>query len=150
MLNVGCVPVFQRQLYALLERLEEEGYVAGAIEARGNRPPRRMLCLTGSGEAVFKQWLSQPVDHGRDFRQEFMAKLHFARAEGPATVTALIDCQRRVCQRRLDSFQQQLAGVPPDRVLDSLVLQFRIAQMATILTWLDTCTRMLAVSASFR
>lgn len=134
----------QRQVYALLDRLEAEGYVEGNTEPQGNRPPRRMLRLTSSGEAAFAQWLSQPVDHGRDFRQEFMAKLFFASAEGPARAAALIDRQRAVCQRRLDGFQQQLAGIPPDRVLDNLVLQFRLGQMETILAWLDTCATLLA------
>src|SRR5689334_12879542 len=69
----------QRQLYALLERLEAEGYLASTTELQENRPPRRMLHLTPSGAAAFQRWLTLPVEHGRDFRQEFMVKLYFAR-----------------------------------------------------------------------
>lgn len=134
----------QRQVYALLDRLEAESYLESVTEPQGNRPPRHILRLMRTDEAAFKQWVSEPVDQGRDFRQESMAKLYFARAEGPATVTALIDRQRTVCQRRLRGFPQQLAGIPPDRVLDRLVLQFRLGQMETILTWFDMCKTLLA------
>ena len=133
----------QRQLYALLERLEAEGYVEGTTEQRGNRPPRRVLNLTPSGEARFWQWLSQPVDHGRDFRQEFMAKLYFAHTEDAAAVNALIEQQRQVCQRRLSNFQRQLDAIPAERPLDRLVWQFRYDQMAMILQWLETCSSLL-------
>ena len=137
----------QRQLYALLEWLEAEGYVEGTTEPQGNRPPRRVLTLTPSGEARFCQWLGQPVDHGRDLRQEFMAKLYFAHLEGAATVNALIERQQQVCQRRLSGFQRQLATIPAERPLDRLVWQFRQDQMTMILQWLETCRTLLIPQA---
>jgi PadR family transcriptional regulator AphA len=135
----------QRQLYALLERLEAEGYIKGTTEPQGNRPPRRVLALTASGEARFQQWLSQPVDHGRDFRQEFMAKLYFAHLQGAARVNTLIEQQRQVCQQQLSVFQRQLATIPPERPLDRLVWQFRQDQMVMILAWLETCRALLTL-----
>lgn len=137
----------QRQLYALLERLEAAGYLESTTELQENRPPRRMLHLTPSGATAFQHWLATPVEHGRDFRQEFMAKLYFARAEGSATVTALIDRQRAVCQRQLAIFQKQQDSIPPARVLDLLVLQFRLGQMQAILAWLDSCATLLVHSS---
>lgn len=95
----------QHQLYALLERLEGEGYVAATVEPQDNRPPRRMLHLTPSGAAAFRQWLTTPVAHGRDLRQEFMAKLYFARASSAGMVTTLIAQQRKVCQQQIAAFQ---------------------------------------------
>jgi DNA-binding PadR family transcriptional regulator len=131
----------QRQLYALLERLETEGYLESTTELQENRPPRRMLHLTLTGAAAFQRWLTTPVEHGRDFRQEFMAKLYFARGEGPTTVAHLIDQQRATCQRGITTFNQQLIATPKERVLDALVFHFRIGQLEAILQWLDTCAR---------
>ncbi|MBX3013752.1 MAG: PadR family transcriptional regulator [Caldilineaceae bacterium] len=133
----------QRQLYALLERLEAEGYLAAMIEVQENRPPRRILYLTPSGAAAFHQWMTTPVDHGRDFRQEFMAKLYFAQATDAALATTLLQQQRKVYQAQVASFRARLALIPPDRHLDTLVFHFRIGQLEATLQWLDTCTALL-------
>jgi PadR family transcriptional regulator, regulatory protein AphA len=129
----------QRQTYALLERLEEEGCLASETVGQGRRPPRRMLRLTSHGVAMFQQWVVLPVEHGRDFRQEFMAKLYFAQREGAAVAAALVERQRAACHGWLQEFHAQLAAEPADEVLDRLVIQFRIGQLDAILAWLDQC-----------
>jgi DNA-binding PadR family transcriptional regulator len=130
----------QRQVYALLERLEKAGYLVSTTEAQDNRPPKHMLQLTAAGKDALDRWLSSPVKHGRDFRQHFMAKLYFARQEGDAAVTFLIAQQRAVYQRQINGFQQQLAAIPSERELDRLVYHFRIDQLEMILAWLDLCS----------
>ena len=40
--------------------------------------PRKMLRLTPRGREAFAEWVRNPVEHGRDFRLEFLAKLYFA------------------------------------------------------------------------
>ncbi|NJM05059.1 PadR family transcriptional regulator [Candidatus Gracilibacteria bacterium] len=133
----------QRQTYALLERLEVEGCLASATVAQGRRPPRRMLRLTEQGMVAFQDWLALPVEHGRDFRQEFMAKLFFAQREGQVTLTVLIARQRTACAAWLAEFQTQLSALPSKEPLDKLVIQFRIGQLDAILTWLDQCEAVL-------
>jgi DNA-binding PadR family transcriptional regulator len=130
----------QSQLYFLLNRLEEAGYLAGTLAPQENRPPRKVLRLTASGEAAFARWLTAPVEHGRDFRQEFMAKLFFAQQESPATLAALIERQRHACREWIAELEIQRAALGPARAYDDLVLRFRIGQLAAILSWLDTCT----------
>jgi DNA-binding PadR family transcriptional regulator len=128
----------QGQLYALLAHLEAEGYLASRIEQQGSRPPRKMLYLTDSGRAVLARWLAEPVAHGREFRQEFLAKLFFARqAEDPTTLATLLARQRATCRARLDSLRAQAAAAR--EAYDQLVLAFRIGQLEQILVWLDTC-----------
>ncbi len=133
----------QSQLYALLGRLEEAGYITTVTEPQGTRPPRKVLYLTPDGRTAFGAWLRTPVVHGRDFRQEFLAKLYFAE-DDPLTVTALIDGQRSACQEWLADLQSQ-AVASPEHSYDWLVLQFRIGQMEAILAWLDTCVMTFAV-----
>jgi DNA-binding PadR family transcriptional regulator len=137
----------QRQTYALLERLEAEGCLASETAEQGRRPPRHMLRLTAHGIAMFRQWVVLPVEHGRDFRQEFMAKLYFAQQEGAATAAALIERQRVACRAWLQEFQVQLRTGASDEILDQLVIQFRIGQLEAILTWLDRCDDALATIA---
>jgi DNA-binding PadR family transcriptional regulator len=133
----------QRQTYALLERLEDEGCLTSETVEQGRRPPRRMLALTPQGRATFEHWLVLPVEHGRDFRQEFMAKLFFAQREGTQLVTTLIERQRLACQERLNEFKTQLHAHPMQQPLDQLVMKFRIGQLEAILSWLDQCAAVL-------
>lgn len=129
----------QSHLYALLARLEEQGLVAGATELRGVRPPRRMLALTAEGMAVYTAWVTAPVQHGRDFRLEFLAKLACAASEGQSTVAALIARQRATCAAWLRDLRERIAAVPGNHPYDRLVLDFRVGQIEAILTWLDRC-----------
>lgn len=128
----------QSQVYALLAKLEQEGYLAGSLEAQGARPPRKILRLTEAGATAFAAWVGSPVLHGRDFRLEFLAKLYFARHEGAAPALGLVARQRQASQRRLAELRARIAALPPHSY-DWLVLQFRIGQIEAILAWLETC-----------
>lgn len=131
--------VKQSQLYALLTKLEDEGYIYGTTEPQGNRPPRRMLHLTEAGRQAFTRWIAAPVAHGRDFRQEFLAKLFFAnQADDPQVLTTLLQRQRQACQNLLDDLRTQAERAPAPSY-DLLVLHFRIGQLEHILRWLDEC-----------
>jgi DNA-binding PadR family transcriptional regulator len=133
----------QSHCYALIGRLEEAGYLASTTEPQGNRPPRRVLALTEAGRAAFRAWLSEPVAHGRDFRQEFMAKLYFAsRQSDPALVGQLLAVQRAAAERMLAELRAQ--GAAMHETFDRLVITFRIGQAAAILEWLDQCAETFA------
>jgi DNA-binding PadR family transcriptional regulator len=129
----------QGHLYALLARLEEEGYIAGTMQPQGTRPPRRVLSLTAAGREAFAQWLVTPVAHGRDLRLEFLAKLFFAAREGPATVAALVAAQRAQAERWRADLRRQADALPADRRFERVVLGFRGSQIEAILHWLDDC-----------
>jgi PadR family transcriptional regulator, regulatory protein AphA len=138
----------QSQLYALLGRLEEAGYLTSVTVPQGPRPPRKVLRLTPSGEAAFVRWLQTPVEHGREVRQEFMAKLFFTQQEGPQAVATLVARQREVCRETVAELQARRAALAAGRVYDDLVLQFRIGQLEATLVWLDTCAEALASRSS--
>jgi DNA-binding PadR family transcriptional regulator len=129
----------QGNLYALLAKLEEAGYVASALEPHGTRPPRKMLQLTAHGWEAFTQWLESPVEHGRDFRLEFLAKLYFAAQEGEGAVRTLLARQRASCRGWVSELERQVQAIAPEWPFERLVLQFRSSQLDAILAWLDTC-----------
>jgi DNA-binding PadR family transcriptional regulator len=134
----------QSQLYALLQRLEDAGYLGGETTQQGNRPPRRLLALTDSGREAFRRWLATPVAHGREVRLEFLAKLFFANELKIVAVGPLIAEQRRVCREWLRDLGSQATKLEADPY-DWLVLQFRIGQVEAILSWLNTCEARLTV-----
>jgi DNA-binding PadR family transcriptional regulator len=133
----------QSNLYALLAKLEEAGYVASAVELHGARPPRKMLQLTPEGRAAFAYWLLVPVDHGRDFRLEFLAKLYFATQAGARTVRDLLTLQRQACMRWILELRSQLDATESERTFERLIFEFRLTQIEAILRWLDTCEQTL-------
>ena len=129
----------QSQLYALIGKLEEEGYLNATVVQQGARAPRKLLALTPRGAAAFDHWLHAPVTHGRDIRQEFLAKLYFIRQEGPEAIRTLLDRQRDVCRNAIDDVASQRAVLADERVYEDLVLQFRVGQLNAVLDWLDVC-----------
>ena len=133
----------QSNLYALLAKLEEAGYVASTVELHGSRPPRKMLQVTPEGRAAFAHWLLIPVDHGRDFRLEFLAKLYFATQEGAGTLRDLLTLQRWACERWIAELHTQLGASDPERTFERLIFEFRLTQSEAILRWLDTCEQTL-------
>lgn len=138
----GLRPIWQlkqSQLYALLLKLEQDGYIRGEIELQEQaRPPRKRFHLTPSGRSAFKTWLQTPVTAHHLMRQEFMAKIYFARLEGKKQARLLIDAQRAACQKWLDSLSAQ--AVEPGS-FNWLVRQYRIGQISAELAWLENDLR---------
>lgn len=134
----------QSQLYALLAKLEEEGYLTTSVELQDMRPPRKIFQLTAAGRDAFLAWVESPVPNGRTLRLDFLAKLYFARREGPETALRLIEAQRDLCRDWLSDQQQEAGPVPGARPYEWLVHQFRIGQIEAMLAWLDTCQEVLS------
>ena len=133
----------QSNLYALLAKLEEAGYVASTVELHGSRPPRKMLQVTPEGRAAFAHWLLIPVEHGRDFRLEFLAKLYFAAQVSVDATRELLDQQRAACQGWIGGLEAQVAASDPERPFERLIYEFRVTQIEAILRWLDACEQTL-------
>ena len=131
--------VKQSHLYALLDKLEADGYIAGRQQAQDTRPPRRIFRLTGPGRKAFQDWLSRPVSHGREIRLEFMAKLFFARREGPEAVSGLIGRQWQECAEWRAKLSAEAGASAGRGSYEWLVYQFRIGQVESMMNWLDLC-----------
>ena len=131
--------VKQPHIYAMLAKLEEEGWLTGAPASVGLRPPRRVMRVTELGADAFDRWFTTPVRHGRDFRQEFLAQLYFAQNQGIDAVKALVQRQYAASTARRDLLAAQRDHLATDQPFDRLVFDFRLRQMETILAWLDAC-----------
>lgn len=132
----------QSQLYALLTKLEELGYLTTTLQPQEARPPRKIYALTPRGAATFHDWLTTPVANGRQMRLEFLAKLYFAQRQGPAVIDQLLSGQIAACRQWLTTFQGQNAPHADDYFAYA-VQQFRLNQVDSFLTWLTTCQQAL-------
>ncbi len=138
----------QSRLYGLLAKLEEEGYLTTTLKLQETRPPRKIFELTDGGREAFLAWVERPVEHGRRLRLDFLAKLYFARQEGPDKAQRLIEQQRAACQSWLAEQQEQAKGLQHTQPYDWLVHQFRVNQIQAMLDWLDTCQQTLSVTVA--
>lgn len=136
----------QSQLYALLTKLEQQGYISATLEPQEARPPRKILELTAAGREAFLHWLQSPVPQGRKMRLEFMGKLYFASQLEPGAVIALIEEQRNICREWLAAHQAQADDLSTGQSFEWLVQQFRIGQIESMLKWLDVCEQALVAT----
>lgn len=133
----------QSQLYALLAKLKNRGYLAATTEPQQGGPARKVYTVTKKGDVAFDRWLSAPVDRGRHFRMDFMAKLYFARREGTAVLRTLIERQRAACQEWLMMLASEDTEAAEAQPFPRLVRSYREGQIQAMLVWLDECERIL-------
>ncbi|MBX3065541.1 MAG: PadR family transcriptional regulator [Anaerolineae bacterium] len=126
------------QLYAVLKRLEEQGYTVGQSVASEDGPPRTRYSLTEQGSAQLREWLEEdsPAATVRRVRVEFLSRLYICRLLKQPTAP-IIQRQRQTCQKRLSDLTVQRQNA--DHGIGRLALELEIAQLETILKWLDNC-----------
>jgi len=129
----------QSQLYALLDKLENDGLIHSTRQESENRPTRNEYQLSEYGRLEFEHWRSSPVLHPRDLRQEFLARLFFAREAGSHLTSTLLEKQEQVAQQWLRESLQDLAALTNSQDYERTVIQFRIRQIEASLDWLHYC-----------
>ena len=129
--------VKQSQLYALLEKLEERGFLRAELTAGEVFAQRKVYHVTPAGRQALQVWLSTPVAHTREVRQEFLARLYFAQLAGSAAAAALIQAQQAVGQGWLSRLQEDAQALDAGQTFERLVLDYRIRQVQAVLDWLE-------------
>ncbi len=127
----------QSQLYALLNKLEEEGLIRATLQLQDARPPRKVFQLTETGLATFLTWVNRPVAQPRQMRLEFLVKFYFARREGDTVALRLLEQQRALCQEWLTKQEAQAQAVADPQAYPWLVNQFRVSQIEAVIAWLE-------------
>ncbi len=123
------------QMYAILIEYETRGWIKTVMTtAQNNRPARKMLKLTPAGRRAFDAWMKQSARGLREFRVDFFARLYFARAAGRPALREFLEHQIASTQQEYDSLHS--AKTTSD--FGEVVRSFRLAQLETILQWLET------------
>jgi DNA-binding PadR family transcriptional regulator len=126
----------QAQLYAILGKLEEIGFVRSRLQPQEKRPTRHVYQLTSEGRDALDAWLVTPVNTPRQVRQEFMLKLYFARRENEQLAATLVASQVSVCERWLEAQAEEYNSAHPGS-FNRAVYQYRLGQIQAALTWLQ-------------
>ncbi|MHB0965201.1 MAG: PadR family transcriptional regulator [Bellilinea sp.] len=131
--------VKQSQVYALLDKLENMGYLHGEAVPGTAAVLRKQYHLTDAGQRAFDAWMNSPVQHPRQVRQEFLARLYFAQQSGVPVIRQLIDAQYAACQSWQKNIQDALEHNDEPQNFQRVVDAYRLSQINAILDWLDQC-----------
>ena len=122
------------QLYLLLKKLEESGLLQSRRKQQETRPTKRVFFLRGEGKKVFLNWLNKPIDHMRDFRIEFLAKLFFFNHLSIEGGDRLIELQIQRFEKLQESIKPKIERKKNSYV--QLVFGFKLATAKSRIQWL--------------
>jgi DNA-binding PadR family transcriptional regulator len=131
--------VKQAQLYAILDKLESRGHISARLVTTESHPPRKEYQLTGSGHRLFEEWMLSPVEHGRELRQDFLAKFYFARLQGEETARQVLEAQRETLIKIQSRMEAEDDALSSSKSYEKQVYQFRMIQIQSFIDWLDSC-----------
>jgi PadR family transcriptional regulator, regulatory protein AphA len=123
------------QTYALLSRMEQAGLVTHERQAQEKRPDRKVFSLTSTGRKKFKAWVKTPVEHVRDLRLEFLAKIHFLGQGDRKLLEKLIDAQQEICRDKITRMAERNKSASPE--MELLAYDFRMSQAQAAIEWLE-------------
>jgi PadR family transcriptional regulator AphA len=129
----------QAQLYAWLDKLEKQGYLSARMITTESHPPRKEYRLTRSGHKAFEEWVLSPVEHGRELRQDFLAKFYFARLQGEETARQVLEAQRKTLKKIQSRMEAEDDVLSSSQSYEKQVYQFRMIQIQAFIDWLDSC-----------
>ena len=127
------------KLYAMLHRLEDNGWVTSEITQEGNRPQRTQYSITNTGKIIFDEWVVTAVNRGRDFRITFLLKLFFSMERGTEATRILVENQEAACGEWIQEFDERRQELAAGDDFRQIVLNFRKSQVNGYLQWLEWC-----------
>ncbi len=125
------------QTYALLKRMEENGVVISKEEWQDNRPAKKIFYITQTGKEGFLKWVSSPVNHARNLRIEFMAKLFFIKELSLEGAPTIIDKQIEILQEKLHLIRRSQGKIMDE--FQKALHSFKISQTVSAIDWLKEC-----------
>jgi DNA-binding PadR family transcriptional regulator len=134
-LNIG-------QVYTTLARLERDGLALGAtVDSPGERTDKRVYSLTSAGRKALQDWLSQP-SVTEPIKDDFFAKLAFARLAGAGNVRPLIARQRQYYLQSIRILDEYLSSEKGGEAsFSALLAEGALLHLQANLKWLDLCEK---------
>jgi PadR family transcriptional regulator AphA len=133
--DLGRILTVRRPLvYRALDRLADAQLVEAVLTEPGRAGPNRTLYQpTPAGRRLLDVWLATPVDHVRDLRVEFLAKLRLLERNG-VDRSALVAAQRH-------ALDQTLAGLAANEGGGDVVDRWRASNATAAREFLDGLAR---------
>ncbi|HRE46244.1 MAG TPA: PadR family transcriptional regulator [Aggregatilineales bacterium] len=126
------------QIYAVLKRLERQGWIVGHEVASEVAPTRTEYKLTKTGEKHLYDWLNDPQPSAsiRRIRVEFLSRLYILRQLNIPTNT-VVGYQREACTTHYAHLVSERDNT--EHGIDVLALELQISQLDAVLRWIERC-----------
>lgn len=133
-----------QQIYRVLRRMQDDGWVTAEDIGQGGRPDKRSYTAAPAGRDALLAWLRAPVQP-EAVRHELAVKIRgaaFDDAAGRRALIAEVECYRATHEATLDRYlvgeDRDFAGtLDVQRSLQHVVLRGGIAYERMVLDWLD-------------
>ncbi|MEU9193101.1 PadR family transcriptional regulator [Streptomyces hundungensis] len=134
-----------QQIYRILKRMENDGWVEPREVAQQSRPDKKEYSVAAPGRAALARWLHEPIEP-ESVRHELAVKIRGAAFDDPAALLHEVERHRRAHADRLAHYRagelRDFTGPDapaPDvgRELQHVVLRGGIAYEQMTLAWLD-------------
>ena len=151
-----------QQIYKVLARMEEAGWVVAEVQAGATAPDRKEYSVTTSGRAELSRWMAEPTDP-EGVRDALMVKLRGAAFDDPAGLVAELEHHRATHANRLTAYRiieaRDFSGVPgtspgrqgPGTLGRQRSLQYMVLKSGIRFEqgWLEWCEEALGLLHSF-
>ena len=131
-------------IYPMLKKMAEEGLAKKQVETGEGRPSRHVYEITEKGREELRGWLMQPMERS-PVRNEMLLRLFFGEHAPTGHLIAMIEQQREVLARRLETLDWVAAGMenkrdgdlPRELVFMEMTLDFGIRMAREAVRWCD-------------
>lgn len=135
-----------QQIYRVLKRMVEAGWVDGESVAQEGKPDKKVYSVTEAGSAELARWIAEPVDIEIP-RSELGVKVRGASYSGVEAVCSEIIRHREVYAHRLEVLRQiEKRDFPiPDRLTGPTLHQYLVLRggVRTCSGYVEWCDEML-------
>jgi PadR family transcriptional regulator AphA len=140
--------VSQSQTYAILKRLDAQGYISSTTLEQKKLPARQILEITAAGRRKFEDWLKAPSGSSvRAIRLEFITRLYFAHKLFPALIPSMFKDEYADINSALTRLEAAQRTIPPEQPFNRLSLELRIRQLHSVRAWLIASRKALKINA---
>jgi DNA-binding PadR family transcriptional regulator len=134
--------VSQSQAYAILKRLEAQGYLSSTTQEQEKLPPRQVLQITDPGRRRFEEWLQTPSGSSvRAIRLEFITRLYFAQRLFPELVPTILAGEADGLNAAIARLEVNRSTLPSEQTFNRLSLELRIRQLQAVKDWMVECRK---------
>jgi len=93
-----------QQIYKVLARMEEAGWVSARLKAGDTAPDRKEYSVAAGGRAELSRWLAEPAEP-EGTRDTLMVKLRAAAFDDPARLLPELEHHRAIHANRLTAYR---------------------------------------------
>ncbi|PSR68566.1 PadR family transcriptional regulator [Nocardia sp. MDA0666] len=117
-----------QQIYRVLKRMEERGWVTGEAIAQDGRPDKKVYTVSDAGHAELERWIAEPTDDIGPLRSELGVKIRAAAHGDPVALRAEVERHRDQHAQRLELYRliEKKDFPAPDRLTGTALYQYLV------------------------